>query len=223
MGYLRCEFENNKNIDFHQSIPDGIKSVIARYFGVGWIYSSMLSMKEISELSSLLSTRLCINSAFHLELLYYSTRDGRNAYSFHSKCDGIPDTITLIQSHGYDDVFGGFTRIKWSKQNQNIMVSHFKDENELTKNGDTFLLHIRSPLVMRATRLLERKKGSKCLVQHGSSLGPCFGFEDIHIMGNMTDMHTYDRGSFPKIFITQPKSVYNLQAKKIEVFRLVIG
>ncbi len=42
------------------------------------------------------------------ELIYRASRDGFDANDFHSKCDGINNTLTIIKSeHGY--IFGGFT------------------------------------------------------------------------------------------------------------------
>ena len=45
-------------------------------------------------------------------LLYRATRDGFQASSFHSKCDGKANTITIIKTT-QDYVFGGFTAAAW--------------------------------------------------------------------------------------------------------------
>ncbi len=89
-------------------------------------------------------------------------------------------------------------------------------------------------------RIFELKTSLKnpILVQHGTSLGPCFGFEDIHILSNMSDIHTYYNGSFNLLKNTngtmhplsgrnengriQQNKVDRFQAYKIEVFQLVI-
>jgi hypothetical protein len=46
-------------------------------------------------------------------LLYKATRDGFEASSFHSKCDGKANTVTIIKSN-YNNVFGGYTSAAWS-------------------------------------------------------------------------------------------------------------
>jgi hypothetical protein len=45
--------------------------------------------------------------------LYRASRDGFFASSFHSKCDNINPTLTLIRSH-LDGVFGGYTNALWN-------------------------------------------------------------------------------------------------------------
>ena len=47
-----------------------------------------------------------------LKKLYQATIDGDGALSFHSRCDGIPNTLILIKSAG-NRRFGGFTSQSW--------------------------------------------------------------------------------------------------------------
>jgi len=47
------------------------------------------------------------------ELKYRASRDGFKATDFHAKCDGVPNTLTVIKStHG--NIFGGFTEKPWT-------------------------------------------------------------------------------------------------------------
>jgi hypothetical protein len=48
-----------------------------------------------------------------LKLVYRASRDGFAAYSFHSKCDGISNTVTIIKTTS-NSVFGGFTSATWT-------------------------------------------------------------------------------------------------------------
>ena len=48
-----------------------------------------------------------------IKKLYQATVNGDLANNFHSKCDGIPNTLVIIKSAG-NRRFGGFTTIKWS-------------------------------------------------------------------------------------------------------------
>lgn len=114
LGYLRLYVEMDSEVDLNQTIPEAVKLLMTKYYGTSWMGDrSMLRKAEMSYLSSMLYTRLRTNNPFYLQLLYRSTRDGSNSLAFHSKCDGIPNTVTLIQSlNGH--VFGGFTRIPWS-------------------------------------------------------------------------------------------------------------
>ena len=47
-----------------------------------------------------------------LKKLYQATVDGDGALGFHSRCDGIPNTLILIKSAG-NRRFGGFTSQSW--------------------------------------------------------------------------------------------------------------
>ncbi len=48
-----------------------------------------------------------------LNLVYRASRDGFTAHSFHSKCDGISNTVTIIKTTS-NSVFGGFTSATWT-------------------------------------------------------------------------------------------------------------
>ena len=46
-------------------------------------------------------------------LCYRASSDGWSASTFHSKCDNMRNTVTIIESGVY--VFGGFTDIPWGE------------------------------------------------------------------------------------------------------------
>ena len=46
-------------------------------------------------------------------LVYRGSRDGFLASNFHQNCDGVSNTIVLIQNEN-DRIFGGYTSVKWS-------------------------------------------------------------------------------------------------------------
>ena len=45
-------------------------------------------------------------------LLYQGSRDGFAASDFHSRCDGKPNTLTIVKSSS-GNIFGGYTTISW--------------------------------------------------------------------------------------------------------------
>ena len=47
------------------------------------------------------------------ELKYRASRDGFKATDFHAKCDGVPNTLTVIKSTN-GNIFGGFTEKPWT-------------------------------------------------------------------------------------------------------------
>jgi hypothetical protein len=72
-----------------------------------------------------------------------TTRDGFSSKSFHSKCDGIDKTLTIIKtSNKY--VFGGYTNASWSSN-----YDEYKSDN----NAFIFSLinHINKPIKIKCT------------------------------------------------------------------------
>jgi hypothetical protein len=57
-----------------------------------------------------------LNYPADVKLLYRASRDGFNASSFHSKCNHISNTVTIIKTTS-NSVFGGFTSASWSSYN----------------------------------------------------------------------------------------------------------
>ena len=77
--------------------------------------SLIINTNEVKDL-----IRLC---GFHdqqrFKLLYRATIDGFSAHSFHKKCDGQSNTLTIIKST-YGNIFGGFTTKPWSSNGQYV-------------------------------------------------------------------------------------------------------
>ena len=71
-------------------------------------------------------------------LKYRATRDGFNSKDFHSKCDGVPNTLTVIKTT-CGNIFGGFTEHIWhssgiSSSDPNCFIySLVNKENNLFK------------------------------------------------------------------------------------------
>ena len=60
-------------------------------------------------------------------LLYRASRDGFSATQFHSKCDEIPKTLTIIKVKDKPHIFGGYTEATWegniiNKQDPNAFI-----------------------------------------------------------------------------------------------------
>jgi len=96
-------------------------------------------------------------------LLWRGSRDGFGVSTFHSRCDGKPNTLTLIKNtHGY--VFGGYTAVPWSSSS--------------TYHSDTtaFLFSLKNlsnnPLKLK---VIEPENA----VAHNLLCGPIFGRNDM--------------------------------------------
>ena len=63
-----------------------------------------------------------------LKKLYQAKVDGDSAQMFHSKCDGIQNTLVIIKSAG-NRRFGGFTTKKWCTSKENYYGNYGLDKN----------------------------------------------------------------------------------------------
>ena len=92
------ELKKMMNVNINK-IKMGNKSVIMKENEFDMIHLAIKSRlnKEVKELKK----------------LYQATIDGDGAINFHSKCNGIPNTLVLIKSAG-NRRFGGFTTVQWS-------------------------------------------------------------------------------------------------------------
>ena len=94
---------------------------------------------------SWLESSLILNKDEHLSLsqmvkfsegnlLYRASRDGFTASAFHSRCDGIADTVTIIKTNS-NYVFGGYTAAKWATNNNNYISDSNAFIFSLRRNG----------------------------------------------------------------------------------------
>ena len=74
--------------------------------------SSIMEENEFEFINSAIKQRLN-KDVKELKKLYQATVDGFKPETFHSKCDGIPNTLVLFKSEG-NRRFGGFTPSQWT-------------------------------------------------------------------------------------------------------------
>ena len=75
--------------------------------------SRMLSREEMCTYSDHLHEFLepAVGNDPRWLLCYRASSDGWSAHTFHSRCDGKTNTVTIIKTGQY--VFGGYTDIPW--------------------------------------------------------------------------------------------------------------
>jgi len=156
-----------------------------------------------------------INEKGKWKRLYRASSDGFQITRFHAKCDGIPNTLTIIKSTlGY--VFGGFSPLSWDQSGA------FKND----KNAFifSFLNASNKPCKINCTN------PTNSIYCH-SSYGPTFGGgHDIYIANNSNQnstsysnlCHSYALTGYTNA-TTQADSflagAYNFQVTEIEVFQ----
>jgi hypothetical protein len=105
-------------------------------------------------------------------LLWRGTRDGFGADDFHSRCDGHPNTLTVILDTD-GNIFGGFTPLKWESRMPKSLI----DWNNCYKADPSlksFLFTLKNPQKSPARRFAlktEKKLTAMCCV---SDFGPEF-------------------------------------------------
>jgi hypothetical protein len=78
-----------------------------------FVNSSILTNEQSLNLINLISINQTKLSNKAWKLLYQASRDGFNSSIFHSKCDGVLGTLTVIKSSN-NNIFGGYTEADWS-------------------------------------------------------------------------------------------------------------
>ena len=101
-----------------------------------------------------------------IKKLYQATVDGDSSYNFHSKCDGIPNTLVIIKSSG-NRRFGGFTTKKWiSSDNYNY---------DYDKNSFLFSLDKKKIYLYNGKEYYNSGENQKYAICNYKYSGPIFG------------------------------------------------
>ena len=113
-------------------------------------------------------------------MLYQGSRDGFKTSNFHSRCDGKPNTLTIVKSSN-GNIFGGFTSIPWES-------IEYDEENGYMYDFCAFLFSLvnkeNRPLIFEHTNESENIKDADARgsVWSSSKHGPLFGSgHDLYI------------------------------------------
>ena len=126
------------------------------------------------------------------KLLYRASRDGFEASNFHSKCDNIYKTITIVKSRN-GNIFGGYTALFWDQS------SGYKTDN----NAFIFsLVNLHnSPIKIACSP-------GQNAIYCSSGYGPTFGSgHDFHIADNSNS----NQSSYSKLSTSYIHPNYNNQ------------
>jgi hypothetical protein len=149
-------------------------------------------------------------------LLCRGSRNGFGCWDFHSRCDGHPNTLTVIlDTKG--NIFGGFTPVEWESGCRSKADPSLK----------TFLFTLKNPHNAPARRFGLKAAQAGAAIWCNTEWGPSFGY-DIHVSNNCnanTNSYTYmfgvsyinDTGSDKNRFFTGSQS---FQVREIEVFEV---
>jgi hypothetical protein len=151
-----------------------------------------------------------------LQLLYRGSRDGFQGSTFHARCDGHLNTVTLISSTN-NCIFGGYTPVAWGSR------SDYVPDPSLA----SFIFTIKNPHNLPA-RIFKLKVATHA-TYHRADYGPTFGVgHDIHVCNECNcynsysnchgHSYTYDTGIGATEILTGARY---FTVKEIEVFEVI--
>jgi len=176
--------------------------------------SVIMNSKEFDLIHLAIKSRLD-KEVKELKKLYQATKDGDGPINFHSRCDGIPNTLTLIKSAG-NRRFGGFASQTWESPSSQLN----KDDT------NSFLFSLDKQQIYSYKK---DGKALRCLKDHG----PCFGFGfTIGIISNcIQEKGLYTQESNEKCSynfygdknaLSESGNNTHIFAQEIEVFQIIL-
>jgi hypothetical protein len=120
------------------------------------------------------------------QLLYRATRDGFNAFDFHSKCDQKTNTLIIFKSTN-NNVFGGYTEASWSdkgfKRDPNSFLFSLinNDRNPLkmkclNSNHAIFANREKGPIFGKGYDLFISNDSNQPIKIESNVKGPCYSY-----------------------------------------------
>jgi hypothetical protein len=107
-------------------------------------------------------------------LLWRGSRDGFSARDFHSRCDGHPNTLTVIlDTKG--NIFGGFTPVEWDS-------APFSSKHKADPSLKSFIFTLKNPHNVPARRFALKSEKKEEAIVCDSQSGP--NFWDIFVSDN---------------------------------------
>ena len=133
------------------------------------------------ELSSSLMELIQFPSSSKFQLLYQASRDGFSSKDFHTKCDRIPKTLTIVKSTS-DCIFGGYTEQTW-------------DGNDCKRDPNAFIFSLTNKLNKPA--LFKSTNGENAILTN-SDYGPIFGKGFCILITNNANSNMYNSSNLWK-------------------------
>jgi hypothetical protein len=153
-------------------------------------------------------------------LLWRGSRDGFETKEFHRRCDGHPNTLTVIlDTKG--NIFGGFTPVEWE--------SSRKGKCKADPSLKSFLFTLKNPHNFPARRFTLKEKAKEEALRCDSNRGPHFG--DIMITDNCNANADSSTSSFGKSYTNDARldegsfftGCSKFKVNEIEVFEIDTG
>jgi hypothetical protein len=168
-------------------------------------------------------------------LLWRGSRDGFGGLDFHSRCDGHPNTLTLIlDTEG--NIFGGFTPVEWEGESWDMRRPLRLGNDDMLYKPDpslkSFLFSLKNPHNFPPRRFALKAEKQNVAIRryflpgraiYGPHFHDIFLFNDCNAStANRTSgfgtCYANDTGLDGKTFFTGSE---DFQVKEIEVFEII--
>ena len=109
----------------------------------------------------------------HFQLLYRASEHEYSAEKFHQLCDGHGPTLIIIENQ-FGNVFGGYTKVKWTKGD--IQFGGYVENVERDETAFLFVIRSKNKL-QKVPDIFEYQKHQHgdYAVAHNEGYGPIFG------------------------------------------------
>ena len=140
------------------------------------------------------------------EKMFTASEDGDTAESFHSKCDGVENTVILVKTKKYKR-FGGFTKNKWNHNNGGF-----------SNDSKAFVFSLN-------TMDIFNRNDNGCEMQGNKAYGPWFGGgPDFQIANNcfkVNSVHNKNCYNYRQNSSYPLSENNNFLVKEYEVYKII--
>jgi hypothetical protein len=149
-------------------------------------------------------------------LLWRGSRDGFEVKQFHGRCDGHPNTLTVIlDTKG--NIYGGFTPVEWESR---VWEGDGRNSYKADPSLKSFLFTLKNPHNFPSRRFPLKAEKMNEAIRCRSEYGPIFNDIDVSDYSHTKSfggVYANDTGLDGKTFFTGSQ---NFEVKKIEVFEI---
>ena len=140
------------------------------------------------------------------EKIFTASEDGDTAENFHSKCDGVENTVILVKTKKYKR-FGGFAKNKWNHNNGGF-----------SNDSKAFVFSLN-------TMDIFNRNDNGCEMQGNKAYGPWFGGgPDFQISNNcfkVNSVHNKKCYNYPQNSNYPLAESNNFLVKEYEVYKII--
>ena len=206
-SHLDPDSEPNDNISFPRNIKIG-EIIDSRIVNIS-IVSTILRWVDSVDVNNKFSQLRELYLPYKFKLLFRASKDGFNPGTFHTLCDDVPYTITIIKAKGTEEILGGY--------NPSIFIS----SNSWGKAKDSFIFSFKNKNDFKGS-IISKIKDMDCAINNHHENGPGFG-NDLLVLASKASVTGIDKMICKKEYYE--KKIRDIEGELLiedyEVFQIV--